>query len=109
MTADDCEGFRAEKRGMNSVRRRGDGPGNELAQRAVVFLMDARAARGAMVFRVRTYRRNDRAARGGCVDYPGDARQNCLHERGGENPSTDKSRNASTQSVVSCDRAARKI
>ena len=45
MTADDCEGFSAEKRRMNSVRGRGDGPGNELAQRAVVFLMDARATR----------------------------------------------------------------
>jgi hypothetical protein len=109
MTADDFEGLRAEKRRMNSVRGRGDSPGDELAQRAVVFLMDARAARGAMVFRVRTYRGNDSAARGGCVDNPGDARQKCLHERAGENPSTDKSRNASTHSVVSFDRAARRI
>ena len=76
---------------MNSVRGRGDGPGDELAQRAVVFLVDARAAGVSVVFRVRTYRGNDRAARGGCVDNPGDARQKCLHERASENPSTDKS------------------
>jgi hypothetical protein len=94
---------------MNRVRRGSDGSGDELTQRAVVFLMDARAARGAMVFRVRTYRGNDSAAGGGRVDDADDARQSCLHERANKNPSTDESRNASTHSVVSCDRAAGKI
>jgi hypothetical protein len=62
-----------------------------------------------MIFRVGTYRGNDSAAGVGCVDDADDARQRCLHQRAGENPSTDKSRNASTHSVVSCDKAARKI
>jgi len=76
---------------MNSIRGRGDGAGNELAQRAVVFLMDARTARGAMIFRVRTYASNDSTARIGCVDDPDDTRQSCLHERASENQSADKS------------------
>jgi hypothetical protein len=62
-----------------------------------------------MIFRVRTYRGNDSAAGVGCVDDADDARQSCLHERTSENPSTDKSRNASTHSVVSSDSAARTI
>jgi hypothetical protein len=62
-----------------------------------------------MIFRVRADRGNDRAARSGCVDYPDDARQSCLRERGGKNQSTEKTRNASTHSVVSCDGAARRI
>ena len=94
---------------MRRIRGRSNDPGDELAQRAVVFLVDARATWGAMIFRVRTDRRNDRAARSGRVDYPDDARQSCLHERASENQSTDKSRNASTHSVVSCDGAARRI
>jgi hypothetical protein len=109
MATDDFEGFCAEKRRVNRVRGGRDVSGDELAQRAVVFLMDARTARGAMVFRVRTHRSNDSTARVGCVDYPHDARQSCLHERASENQSTEKSRNASTHSVVSCDRAARRI
>ena len=92
---------------MKRVRGGSDSPGDELAKRAVVFLVDSRTAWVTVVFYVRTDRRNDRAARGGGVDNADDARQSCLHERGGENPSTDKSRNASIHSVVSCDRAAR--
>jgi hypothetical protein len=71
--------------------------------------MDPWTAWVAMVFRVRTYASNDSTARGGCVDDADDARQSCLRERGGENPSTDKSRNASMHAVVPCDRAARRI
>lgn len=44
MTADYCEGLGAENGSVNRVRGGSDGPGNELAQRAVVFLMDAWAA-----------------------------------------------------------------
>jgi len=109
MTADDCEGLGAEKRSVNRVRRGSDSSGDELAKRAVVFLMDARATRSAMIFRVRAYSGDDSAARGGCVDDADDSRQRCLQQRASENPSTDKSRNASTHSVVSCDRAARRI
>jgi hypothetical protein len=92
---------------VNRVCDRSNGPGNELAERAVVFLMDARATRSAVVFRVRTDCGDGSAAGRGRVDDADDARQSCLRERGGENPSTDKSRNASTHSVVSCDRAVR--
>jgi hypothetical protein len=109
MTADDFEGLGAAKRRVNRLRGGSDGPGDELAQRAVVFLMDAWTLGFAMIFRVWTYRGNDSAARVGCVDDADDARQRCLHQRASENPPTDKSRNASTHSVVSCDRAARRI
>jgi hypothetical protein len=68
MTTDYCEGMCAEELRMRRIRGRSDDPGDELAQGAVVFLVDAGAARGAMIFRVWTYRGNDRAARGGRVD-----------------------------------------
>jgi hypothetical protein len=41
MTADDCEGFCPGNRNVKRGRDGRDGPGNELAQGAVVFLMDA--------------------------------------------------------------------
>jgi hypothetical protein len=81
---------------------------DELAERAIVFLVDARTARRPVVFDVGTRRSRDGFARRLSVNDADDARQNRLRKRGEEDPATNKSRNASTHSVVSCGREARK-
>ena len=82
-------------------RRGGQSASDELAERAGVFLMDTRAARVPVIFDVRADRGARHTPRRRCIDDAGDAGQNCLPERGGEDPTTYKSRNASTHSVVS--------
>jgi hypothetical protein len=54
-----------------------------------------------VIFGVGTNRAVDGVAGRGRVNDADDARQNRLRERGGEDPTTYKSRNASTHSVVS--------
>jgi hypothetical protein len=54
-----------------------------------------------VVFNVGTRRSHDGIARVVGVDDADDARQNRLRERGDEDPTTNKPRNATTHSVVS--------
>jgi len=82
---------------------------NELTERAILFLVDARAARGAVVFGVRANGRRRDFTRCRRVNDACDAGRSCLRERGSEDPPTDNSRNASTHSVVSCGREAREM
>jgi len=84
-----------------TVRRCGDNAGNELAERAIVFLVDTRAARRPMIFDVGTSRGRYCIARRRRVDDADDARQNRLPKPGDEDPATNESRNATTHSVVS--------
>ena len=107
-TADNMEGLCARNRRRRPMGRGGERTGDELAERASVFLVDARTARRPMVFDVGTRRSRDGIARRLSVNDADDARQNRLRERGEEDPATNKSRNASTHSVVSCGREARK-
>jgi hypothetical protein len=83
-------------------RRGGKSAGDELAQRAVVFLVDARATGVLVVFDVRTHGGARDVACGRRVNNADDARRYRLRERSNEDPTTDNSRNASTHSVVSC-------
>jgi len=80
-----------------------------LAERAIVFLVDARAARVPMIFDVGTRRGSDGIASRLCVNDADDARQNRLRKRGDEDPATNESRNATTHSVVSSGREHRAI
>src|SRR3982074_3224937 len=50
--ADNRERSRLRKRRGRTVRRCGDNAGDELAERAIIFLVDARAARRPMIFDV---------------------------------------------------------
>jgi hypothetical protein len=95
------KGFGVVKRRSRPVRRGGKSASDELAERASVFLMDAGAARRAVIFGVGTNCAVDGIARRRRVNDADDARQNRLRERGDEDPTTDESRNASTHSVVS--------
>jgi len=54
-----------------------------------------------MIFDVGTRRGSDGIARRLCVNDADDARQNRLRKRGGEDPATNESRNATAHSVVS--------
>jgi hypothetical protein len=108
-TADDLEGFSVLRWRRRRARRRGESASDELTERAIVFLMNARAVWCPVIFDVRTHRRGDGIARRRRVNDADDARQNCLRERAGEDPATNKSRNASTHSVVSCRREAREM
>jgi hypothetical protein len=80
-----------------------------LAERAIVFLVDARAVRVLKIFDVGTNRGRDRVARRLCVNDADDARQNRLCKRADEDPATNESRNATTHSVVSSGREHRRI
>ena len=100
-TAGNLEGLRVFKRRSRTGRRGGKCASDELAERASVFLMDAGATRVRVIFGVRAHRGARHSARRRCIDDAGDARQNCLPEGGGEDPTAYKSRNASTHSVVS--------
>jgi hypothetical protein len=108
-TADNMEGFCVRERRRRAVCRRRESARDKLAERAIVFLVDAGTARRPMIFGVGTYRGHNGIARLRCVDDADDARQNCLPERGDEDPTADESRNASTHSVVSFGREARRI
>ena len=88
---------------------RREGTRNELTERAILFLVDARAARGAVVFGVRPNGSRRDFTRCRRVNDAYDAGRSCLRERGSEDPPTDNSRNASTHSVVSCGREAREM
>jgi len=89
------------KRRSRPGRRGGQSTSDELAERARIFLMDTRASRVHVIFGVRLHRRARHAACRRCIDDAGDARQNCLPDGGGEDPTAYKSRNAFTHSVVS--------
>src|SRR5438046_264765 len=78
-------------------------------KRAILVLVDARAARGAVVFGVRPNGSRRDFTRCRRVNDAYDAGRSCLRERGSEDPPTDNSRNASTHSVVSCGREAREM
>jgi hypothetical protein len=108
-TADNLERFCLRKRLRRPIRRRGDSASDELAERAIVFLVDARAARRPMILDVGTHRGRDRIACRRRVDNADDARQNRLRKPGDEDPATDESRNATTHSVVSSGREHRRI
>lgn len=100
-TAGYVEGLGFRKWRRRAIRRRRENSGDELAERAIVFLVDARTAWRPMIFGVGTYRGSDSIARRRRVDDADDARQNRLPERGNEDPATNQPRNATTHSVVS--------
>ena len=107
--ADNRERSCLRKRRGRTVSRCGDNAGDELAERAIVFLVDARAAGRPMIFDVGTNGGRDGIACRRRVDDADDARQNCLREPGDEDPATNESRNATTHSVVSSVREHRPI
>jgi hypothetical protein len=72
--------------------RRRDSSGDELAERAVVFLMYARTPRLSMRFGVRLHSSGRDASRIGCINDADDARQKCLSEGADENPTAKGSR-----------------
>ena len=84
--------FADRKRG--GVRRRSENTADELAERAVVFLVHARAFRRAVRLDVGSDRRGYGIARRISVDDADGTRQHRLHKRGDEDPATDKWRNA---------------
>ena len=90
-TAGNLEGSCLRKRCGRPVRRRSDSAGDELAERAIVFLVDARAARRPMIFDVGTRRGGNGIARRRRVNDADDARQNRLRKRGDEDPATNES------------------
>jgi hypothetical protein len=92
-----------------AIHRGGESARDELAERAIVLLMDARTAGGPMIFDVGTRGGHDCIAGVVRVDDADDARQNRLPERGDEDPPTNQPRNATTHSVVSLGREPRKI
>jgi hypothetical protein len=108
-TADNRERSSLGKRRGRTIRRCGDNAGDELAERAIVFLVDARAAGRPMIFDVGTNRGRYCIARRRRVDDTDDARQNRLRKPGDEDPATNESRNATTHSVVSSGREHRAI
>lgn len=85
------------------------GARDKLAKGAIVFLVDPRAPGCPVGFDMGTNGRGSGLTRDGRVDNANDAGQNRLPERDGEDPATNKSRNASTHSVVSCGRDAREM
>jgi hypothetical protein len=103
-TANNLKGFGVGKRGRRLIRRGGKSAGDELAQCAVVFLVDARATGVLVIFDVRTDRGGRDVACRRRVNNADDARRYRLRERSNEDPTTYNSRNASTHSVVSCGR-----
>jgi hypothetical protein len=100
-TAGNIEGFGRWKRRRRAIGRGGNGARDELAERAIVLLVDPRTARRSVIFGVGTRRCLDRIARRLSVYNADDARQNRLRKRGDEDPATNKPRNATTHSVVS--------
>ena len=90
------EGSCARKRRRRPVCRGGKSTSHELAERAILFLVDTRTPRRAMLFGVGTDGGRGRIARRRRVNDTDDARQNRLPERREEDPTTDESRNAST-------------
>lgn len=106
-TAGNAKGFGLWNWRRRAVRRCSESAGDESAEGAVVFLVDARAARRSMIFDVGTRRGRDCIASVVRVDNADDARQNRLRERGNEDPTTNETRNATTHSVVSFCRDAR--
>src|ERR1700693_4274085 len=108
-TADNRERSCLRYRRGRTVSRCGDNAGDELAERAIVFLVDARAARRPMIFYVGTNGGRDRIACRRRVDDADDARQNGLRKPGDEDPATNETRNATTHSVVSSGREHRRI
>ena len=100
-TAGNVEGFCLWKWWRRAISRCGEGARDELAEGAIVLLVDPRTARRSVIFDVGTRRGLDRIARRLGVNDADDARQNRLRERGNEDPSTNKPRNATTHSVVS--------
>jgi hypothetical protein len=108
-TAGNVEGFGVLKRRRRAIHRGGESARDELAERAIVFLVDARTAGVPMIFDVGTRRGHDCIAGLVRIDDADDARQNRLRERGDEDPTTDETRNATTHSVVSFCRGAREI
>jgi len=108
-TARNVEGFGLLKRRRRAIHRGGESARDELAKRAIVFLVDARTAGGPVIFDVGTRGGHDRIAGVVRVDDADDARQNRLRERRDEDPTTDETRNATTHSVVSFCRGDRRI
>ena len=100
-TAGKVDGFGLRKRCGRAMRRGGKSPRDELTERASVFLVDAGTTWRSVIFDVGTHRRRDGISRRRCVNDADDARQNCLPERGDEDPATNNSRNATTHCVVS--------
>jgi hypothetical protein len=78
-----------------TARRWREYPGNELAERAAVFLMQWRVTRNAGIFSMRTYACDNDARRSISVRHTDDARQSRLRERNNEDPATNQRRNAS--------------
>jgi len=85
-------GFADRKR--RGVRRRSENTADELAERAVVFLVHAGTLRRAVRLNVGSDRRGHGIASRIGVDDADGARQHRLNKRGDENPATDKWRNA---------------
>jgi len=75
--------------------RRGDNAADELAERAVVFLVYARTLGRAVRLDVRPNRRGCDIARCRCIDDADDTRQYRLGQRRGKDPAANKCRNAS--------------
>jgi hypothetical protein len=103
-TTDDLKRLCVRGCGRRLAGGRGQRARDELTERASVFLMDARAVWSPVSFDMGLGRSGDCVASRGRVNDADDTRQNCLRERSGEDPATNKSRNASTHSVVSCGR-----
>jgi hypothetical protein len=82
---------------MNAGERRcfcrwRDGSGDELAERAGVFLVYARTPWCPMRFGVWLYRGGHDVSRSGCIHDTGDARQKCLGEGADDYPTANSSR-----------------
>jgi len=77
--------------------RRRDSSGDELAERAVVFLMYARTPRLSMRFGVRLDRGGRDTSRSGCIHDTGDARQKRLGEGADDYPTANSSRKSSSR------------
>ena len=108
-TADNLERSCLRKRCRRPVGRHGESASDELTERAIVFLVDARAARRSVIFDVGTHRGGDGITRRRRVNDADDARQNRLRKGGDEDPATGESRNATNHSVVSSCREHRRI
>jgi hypothetical protein len=100
-TAGNVEGLGRWKRRRRAIDRWGESARDELAERAIVLLVDPGTTRCSVIFDVGTCRGLDNISRRLSVNDADDARQNCLRERGNDDPATNKPRNATTHSVVS--------
>src|SRR4051812_15118422 len=91
VTARDMERSSLGRRKLRRIRDGSDDSGNELAERAVVVLVNTRAARMLMIFRVRPNCRRRRTTGRGCIDDADYTRQRRLPEGNGEDPATNNS------------------